>query len=59
MAEDGGVAEDGEEEEGAAGHQDDNMTIATSSMSRHTHTFNDVSCNFLDMLITDASIRLS
>ena len=37
VAGDGGVAEAGEEEEGVVGHQDDDVTTATS-MSRHTHT---------------------
>ena len=47
MAEDVDVAEAVEEEEGVVGHQDDNMTIATNSMNRHTHALtNDVSCNF-------------
>ena len=53
MAEDGGVGEAGEEEEGVVGHPDDNKTISTS---RHTHAVTNVSCNFLDML-TNSSIR--
>ena len=38
MAEDGAVAEGGEEEEGAVDRQGDDVTLATTSMIRHTHT---------------------